>query len=220
MNEQDVELYHHMLNVELKFVFNNKLRTNYDEFNFPKFVIKEFKDLKRKKKISLSLFKFFNNAFIPNQSGFLTRWFKRFKRYGDIYKVNERLNGCTVEERLEMLFSKLNDYQFVIKKPHNDNIEFYENESPHILSFGFVGIHSNELVNIKSGSNEIMLTYYIGTSGIAAETLLIYQLQNYGFNISLELQRSQTRLAHNEFSYLFIEPFYEKLSLCSKEIEK
>lgn len=64
MNEQDVELYHHMLNVELKFVFNNKLRTNYDEFNFPKFVIKEFKDLKRKKKISLSLFKFFNNGVV------------------------------------------------------------------------------------------------------------------------------------------------------------
>ncbi|MFP4910691.1 hypothetical protein [Providencia hangzhouensis] len=50
MNEQDVELYHHMLNVELKFVFNNKLRTNYDEFNFPKFVIKEFKNINGKRK--------------------------------------------------------------------------------------------------------------------------------------------------------------------------
>ncbi|EKO3574484.1 hypothetical protein M6B40_000005 [Vibrio metschnikovii] len=217
MNEQDIELYHYMLNIELKQFMSQQHLINRNENRFSDFVIKEFKRLKRDKKISLSNFKYFHDAFLPNRKGFKNRWDKRLERYNEIYSKNSQLQGKNAEQRLQAFFNELSRYQFIIKSPHDDEIEFNESDSPKVLALGFLGIHKEQLNKIKEDQNEAILTYYIGDSGIKAETMLIYHLQNYGFNIALELNRSQQRLAHHTFSHLHIESFYEKLSFCQQE---
>lgn len=217
MNEQDIELYHYMLNIELKQFMSHQHLINRNENKFSDFVIKEFKKLKKDKKISLSNFKYFHDAFLPNRKGFKNRWTKRLERYNEIYSKNAQLQGKSAEDRLKAFFNELSRYQFIIKVPHDDEIEFNESDSPKVLALGFLGIHKEQLNKIKADQRETILTYYIGDSGIKAETMLIYHLQNYGFNIALELNRSQQRLAYHSFAYLYIESFYEKLSFCQQE---
>lgn len=211
MNEQDIELYHYMLNIELKQFINNFHLSNRNESKFSSYVIKEFKRLKREKKLSSSGFRHFHSAFLPTKKGFKIRWNKRLNRYRDIYNKNAKIQNQTPSERLNGFFSELARYQFIIKIKHDDEIAFNESESPTVLSLGFVGIHKDQVHKLNTNHSEIILTYYIGESGLNGETMLLYHLQNYGFNIALEHQRSHIRLAHNTFSWVFIESFHEKL---------
>ncbi|HCH1219317.1 hypothetical protein P7M36_22850 [Vibrio parahaemolyticus] len=212
MNDQDITLYHYMLNIELKQFMNHQHLINRNEKEFSCFVIKEFKKLKKEKKISLSNFKYFHDAFLPNRRGFKSRWSKRLERYNEIYSKNAQLQGKSLEDRLKAFFDELSRYHFIIDFSHDDEIEFNESDSPKVLAIGFLGIHKEQVNKLKADQSEAILTYYIGDSGIKAETMLIYHLQNYGFNIALDLNRSQKRLAYHTFSYLYIESFHEKLS--------
>ncbi|HHF9097385.1 hypothetical protein L2744_03440 [Shewanella profunda] len=214
MNEQDIELYHYMLNIELKRFLNKITFPNRSNNKFSDFIIKEFKRLRRERKISLSGLKHFYNAFSPDKNGFEVRWNQRLNRYRDIYHHNSKLHGQTPFERLNGFLLDLVRYQFVIKTEHEDEIEFSASESPNVLSLGFVGIHKDQMHNLLFKRKEIILTYYIGDSGTKGESILLYLLQNYGFNIVLEQQRSQIRLAHGIFAYVFIESFHENLSYC------
>ncbi|PZQ97355.1 MAG: hypothetical protein DI541_12140 [Aeromonas media] len=212
MNEQDILLYHFMLNIELKLFTNNLYSLVKDDDSFTRFVVKEFKRLKRNKKITLSIFKSFYETFRPNSQGFKLRWNKKLSRYREIYEKNDILQQKNKAERLNLFMLELARYNFVIKLGHEDEIEFTPSESDNILSVGFVGFHKDELAKIESKFNDVVLTYYIGECGIKGETILIYHLQNFGFNIALDLQRAQDRLAHQLFSSVSIESFHERLS--------
>ncbi|MCX9594055.1 hypothetical protein, partial [Vibrio cholerae] len=152
-------------------------------------------------------------------TGFKERWNKRLNRYQEIYKKNKKLIRISLQERLKYFFNELARYQFVIKIQHDDEIEFDDSESHKIQTLGFIGIHKDEFYKINRDQEELLITYYIGQCGVKAETMLIYHLQNCGFNIVLGAQRSQCRLAHNTFSFLQIEPFYHKLSFTEGESE-
>lgn len=212
MNEQDILFYHFMLNIELKLFTNSLHSLIKDDDSFTRFVVKEFKLLKRNKKITLSIFKSFYETFRPESQGFKLRWSKKLSRYREIYEKNDFLQQKNKTERLNLFMLELERYNFVLKLGHEDEIEFSPSESDKILSVGFIGLHKDELAKIESKSNDVALTYYIGGCGIKGETMLIYHLQNFGFNIALDLQRTQDRLAHQTFSSVSIESFHERLS--------
>lgn len=212
MNEHDIFFYHIMLNVELKLFVNNMLSTIKNDNNFSRFVVKEFKQLKHNKKITLSVFKNFYDIFRPSSKGFKSRWSKKLERYQEIYDKNAVINNKNNIERLQLFMSELARYNFIVKFGHDDEIEFSPSESDMVLPYGFVGIHSDDLIKVENKSHVFSLTYYIGECGVKGETMLIYHLQNFGFNIALDLLRSQDRLAHKTFSTVSIESFHEKLS--------
>lgn len=212
MNEQDIELYHYMLNIELKQHLNGLYLSNKNGHKFSTFVTKEFKRLKNEKKISSSGLRHFYSAFLPAKHGFKARWEKRLERYHNIYSKNAEIQGETPFERLNGFFSELARYPFIIKIKHDDEIAFNELESEAILDLGFVGIHKDQAKKLELNSDTVILSYYIGKLGFQAENILLYHLQNYGFNIALEHKRSQARLAHQKFSWVYIESFHEKLS--------
>lgn len=212
MNEQDIDLYNHILNIEIKLFLNKNFLSSTGGNKFSLFIVKEFKRLRRERKISLSGLKYFYNAFSPDKKGFEIRWSKRLSRYRDIYLHNSKVYGKTPLERLNGFLLDIVHYQFVIKIQHDDEIEFSASESPNVLSLGFVGIHKDQMQKLMFENNEIRLTYYIGESGERGETILLYLLQNYGFNIILEQKRPQIRLAQGIFSYVFVESFHENLS--------
>lgn len=213
MHKEDIALYSAMQTIKLRQLLTMPQRKFRHDSEFAAFVRGEMKRLHKQQSLPRSTLKYFDDVLVPARAGFIQRWQSRLQRYLEIQAIVSACKDKTVEQRLKLFFTAMQNQNFAVQYGHGDQIEFNDTESAKVLNQGFVGMAQSEVNKLQQNGlrEDTYLTYYLGADDHNAELRITRSLQSLGFNFYFDANRNNGRLERGIFAYIVVVSFAEQL---------